>query len=379
MNIISRLLLILLLLPLVLQDNALARTRNVPLVTNSYKFLPGGQNITKRATRSSVAYDRGRTTVSRRAAGLFLIADKKSLVKRRPLGYGHHRLSTKSLARKISAKSVMVMDAVSGDIIYAVNPDLPRQPASTIKVLTGIISIDSLRKNDLVPVSRRAARMPRSKVYLRPGNKYRAGDLINALLMASANDASVALAEKIGGSEKVFAKLMTARAKSIGATHTVCKSASGLTRRGQHTTARDLAKIFNYAMQNPQFAKTMEYTKVRTSYGKIIRSHNKALWQVKGAEGGKTGYTARARQTYVGSFKRGNDELVVAIMGSETMWDDVKNLVRYGFAKKTRMRRALALENIVPQETFAYNRSRTARLVQLDDRSNSLKPLTAMQ
>jgi D-alanyl-D-alanine carboxypeptidase (penicillin-binding protein 5/6) len=337
---------------LALPSGAIAQTRNVPLVTGISKYLPAGHNRTKKDSISKI--------------GLFLIADGKSLVKRRPAGYGFRRLSSKRLTGRISAKSAMVMDAVSGDIIYAVNPDMQRQPASTIKVLTGIISFDSLSSNDLVPVSRRAARMPRSKVYLRPGRKYKAGDLINALLLASANDASVALAEKIGGSEKVFAKLMTARAASIGATHTMCKSASGLTRRGQHTTARDLAKIFNYAMQNPMFAKTMERTKVRTSYGKIIRSHNRALWQVKGAEGGKTGYTAMARQTYVGSFKRGNDELVVAIMGSETMWDDVKNLVRFGFAKKRRMRQTLALKK---KSAGAF------KLAQLAGSQNTLKPL----
>jgi D-alanyl-D-alanine carboxypeptidase (penicillin-binding protein 5/6) len=113
----------------------------------------------------------------------------------------------------------------------------------------------------------------------------------------------------------------------------------------------------------------MERTRIRTSYGRIIRSHNRALWQVKGAEGGKTGYTYRARQTYVGSFKRGNDELVVAIMGSETMWDDLKNLVRFGFAKKARMRRTLAL---------TQQRARSFRLVQLGRRDN-LAPLTVVR
>ena len=68
--------------------------------------------------------------------------------------------------------------------------------------------------------------------------------------------------------------------------------------------------------------------------GKLLRNHNRALWQINGAEGGKTGYTKAARQTYVGKFKRGEAELTVAVMGSETMWDDIKNLVEYGFARK---------------------------------------------
>lgn len=359
MNFIVRLFFLLLILPFTFHDIAFAQARDISLVTSQYKY-----EAAEGAPMDSAEPEQ--------QTGLVLIDDGKELVKRRPEGYGlWRRPSRRHLASRVSAKGVMVMDAVTGDVIYASNPDMPRQPASTIKVLTGIIAIDSLKKNELVPVSRRAARMPRSKVYLRPGSKYRAKDLINALLLASANDASVALAEKIGGSEKVFAQLMTARAKSFGAVHTVCKSASGLTRRGQHTTARDLAKIFNHAMQNPRFAKTMERIKVRTSYGKVIRSHNRALWQVKGAEGGKTGYTALARQTYVGSFKRGTDELIVAVMGSETMWYDVKQLVKYGFTKKRLIRQAAA-GKAKKLDSF--------KLVRLAGSHNKLKPIvTAMQ
>ena len=239
-----------------------------------------------------------------------------------------------ALSQRITARSAIIMDAANGEAIYAQAPDAPAQPASTIKVLTGVISLDALRKNELVEVSPRAAMMPRSKVYLNAGKKYPANDLINAVLLASANDASVALAEKIGGSEEVFAKLMTAKARSFGATNTVCKTANGLTASGQYTTAHDLAKIFNNAMRNNEFASKMSVTEVENTDGKIIRSHNRALWQVDGAEGGKTGYTEVARRTYVGKFKRDNDEIVVAFMGSDNMWGDLKKLVEYGFTKK---------------------------------------------
>lgn len=241
------------------------------------------------------------------------------------------RISSAVLNNKISSKTAIVMDAQTGKTIYSLRPNSPRQPASTIKVLTGLIAINSLKDSELVPTSRRAANMPRSKIYLKKGKSYYANDLINAVLLASANDASVALAEKIAGSERAFAKLMTSKAAELGAKKTVCKSASGLTTRGQYSTARDLAVIFNNAMQDEDFAKRMSLTKVKTRHGITLRTHNKALWQVVGAEGGKTGYTRAARQTYVGKFRRGQDELVVAIMGSETMWKDVNYLVEYGF------------------------------------------------
>ena len=192
--------------------------------------------------------------------------------------------------------------------------------------------------------------MPRSKIYLKPGRTYQANDLINAVLLASANDASVALAEKIGGSEKRFAQMMTRKAKLLGARNTVCKTASGLTKTDQCSTSRDLALVFNQAMQNKEFASRMKYTKVTTSYGKTLWNHNKALWRISGAMGGKTGYTRAARQTYVGKFEKNGEELVVAIMGSESMWDDISRLVSYGFARQAEYRKMqLAEESIEAQ------------------------------
>ncbi len=242
--------------------------------------------------------------------------------------------------RQISSKSVMILDAQTGEPLFAKAPDSPRQPASTIKVLTGMIALKRLEEHEKVAVSSHAESMPRSKIYLNAGERYKADDLINAVLLASANDASVALAEKIAGSEEAFAKLMTLHARLWGAKNTICRTASGLTAEGQQSTARDLAEIFRHAMQDRDFAERMRRTKASTACGKTLRNHNKALWQVEGAVGGKTGFTSRARQTYVGQFKRGDDAIVVAIMGSETMWSDIKRLVEYGFQRKEQIRLA---------------------------------------
>ncbi|MFH2122488.1 MAG: serine hydrolase [Pseudomonadota bacterium] len=243
--------------------------------------------------------------------------------------------SSKKLEKKISAKSAFIMDAANGETIFAVSPDTPRQPASTIKILTGMIAIKSLDSNDSIPVSSKAAEQPSSKVYLERRKQYKADDLINAVLLSSANDASVALAEKIAGSEKSFARMMTLRAKLWGAQKTVCKTANGLTAEGQSTTARDLATIFRHVMQDAEFSQRMKQVKAHTAEGKLLRNHNKALWQIEGAQGGKTGFTNAAGQTYVGKFKRGSSEIIVAIMGSRTMWADLKALVEYGFLQQT--------------------------------------------
>jgi D-alanyl-D-alanine carboxypeptidase (penicillin-binding protein 5/6) len=242
--------------------------------------------------------------------------------------------------KKLTARSVVIMDGVTGRLMYTRSPDLPLQPASTIKVLTGLLAMEALEDGTEVSVSRRAARMPRSKIYLDQQKEYPADDLINAVLLASANDASVALAERVAGSERKFAVLMTRKAQQLGARNTICRTASGLTAYGQHSTARDLAIIFWQAMQNKEFAARIGQLEAQTKEGITLHNHNKALWSIAGAEGGKTGYTRAARQTYVGQFKRGDDTILVAIMGSETMWNDIRRLVDYGFTKKNQQRLA---------------------------------------
>lgn len=249
------------------------------------------------------------------------------------VGQSKHIPNYKKL-KYITARSAIIIDSKSGEVLFEKHPDLPRQPASTIKVLTGFLAINTLPPEKLIKVSRRAAKMPRSKLWLDSRKKYKANDLIHGVLLASANDASVALAEHIAGSEKEFAKLMTEQAKTWGADMTICRTASGLTAKGQQSTARDLAIIFQHAMQDKEFAAKMGINKIKTSFGSTLYTHNKALWQVKGAVGGKTGYTNKARQTYVGQFKSGDAEIIIALMGSETMWKDVKRLADHGLTKR---------------------------------------------
>ena len=257
---------------------------------------------------------------------------KPSRAQKSTRGFGN--VTPTALRSKISSRSAIIMDTGTGQILYAHDPDRNGQPASTIKILTGLIAMKSLRDSTTVEVSHKASKMPRSKIYLHQGRKYKADDLINAVLISSANDASVALAEKVAGSEQTFTKLMNHKARQLGARSTLCKSASGLTVRGQHSTVRDLATIFNGAMQDEEFATRMSKIRTRTSYGRLLKNHNRALWRIDGAMGGKTGYTHLARQTYVGMFEREGKAITVAIMGSETMWDDISNLVEYGFVRR---------------------------------------------
>jgi D-alanyl-D-alanine carboxypeptidase (penicillin-binding protein 5/6) len=312
------------------------------ILTTEHKFAP---------TKSALSSLRQQIISSYQPVvnGAPVLLNRSSKTKRRPVY--PLKFSDNLFRKKLSALSAIILDAQTGKEIYSHNPDLPRQPASTIKILTGLIAIDYLKNDSLVPVSSWAASMPRSKIYIKKGKSYYANDMINAVLLASANDASVALAEKIAGSESGFAKMMTRKANELGAKKTICKTASGLTAKGQQTTARDLATIFRKAMQHQEFTNRIKLLKTKTSYGKTLRSHNKAMWQISGSMGGKTGYTWAAKQTYVGKFSRNGQEILVAILGSRNMWNDIAKLVDYGFKKNQQLRMASRDEgNTNPQE-----------------------------
>ena len=115
--------------------------------------------------------------------------------------------------------------------------------------------------------------------------------------------------------------------------------------------------IFREAMQHEEFAGRIKLLKAKTSYGKTLKSHNKALWQIEGAQGGKTGYTWAAKQTYVGKFSRNGEEILVAILGSRNMWNDIAKLVDYGFSKKQQLRMAGRKDNKItaPEESPPHN------------------------
>lgn len=329
------------------------------VLATSHKHRPGGAAVGG--------------AVSPGPAPTLLRPADNGLIKSRP-GYAGNTLTGSQAAtmleNRITSRSAVVVDARTGRLVFALNPDTPRQPASTIKVITALIALDSLRDAELVPTSQRAAEMPRSKVYLQQGRSYRAGDLVNALLLSSANDASVALAEKIAGSERAFARLMTSKVRAMGANNTTLVNSNGLTAQGQQSTARDLALIFHNAMQHPEFARRIGTVSAPTAFGQTLRTNNRALWQINGSQGGKTGFTRAAQQTYVGKFRRGNDELIVALMGSNTMWDDVGQLVEYGF-QQVRNGALMAAAPVDPAFTRRPGASGSVALTVLSDAAKS--------
>jgi D-alanyl-D-alanine carboxypeptidase (penicillin-binding protein 5/6) len=243
----------------------------------------------------------------------------------------------------LTARAAVLMDAATGKILYQKDADLRLPPASTTKVATAILTLESGRKlSERLTVSKTATRVPASKLYLRPGQTLTIEDLLYAILLASANDASMVLAEGIGGSVEHFADMMTKKAHEIGANNSHFTNPHGLTAPDHYSTARDLAILFRYALRNPTFREVIQ-TKIssvnsstmvrkKTVARRIsVRNHNRLLWNFDGAIGGKTGYTLAAQKCFVGAVIRNGVTLIVSILGARDQWGDTKKLLEYGF------------------------------------------------
>jgi D-alanyl-D-alanine carboxypeptidase len=232
---------------------------------------------------------------------------------------------------EVSAKSFVIMDAKSGQILLSLNPQMFLPPASTMKVMTALSVVQHLKMDDTVPVSACAACAPPSKIYIKPGETYTVRDLLYGLLLSSGNDAARALAERVSGSEAAFAQQLTREVRQWGALRTNLTTANGLPADNQYSTAEDLARMFKKAMDNPELAKIMSTKYYTIQGGKELRNHNRFLFTTPLAVAGKTGYTRAARHTYVGEFQKDDKVIIVAMMGSKKNWADLRPLVEKGF------------------------------------------------
>ncbi len=217
----------------------------------------------------------------------------------------------------------MVMDADSGKILHAVNADTRNYPASLTKIMTLYMLFSALDGGRLglhqrLKVSRRAARQPPSKLALRAGGTIGVEEAILALVTKSANDVAVVVAETLGGTERQFALMMTAKARKLGMSRTTFRNASGLPHRGQMSTARDMAKLGRALITN--FARYYHYfsTPSFTYDGLKHRNHNKLLTTYEGTDGIKTGYISASGFNLVASVKRGNRRLIGVIFGGRS-------------------------------------------------------------
>jgi len=236
----------------------------------------------------------------------------------------------------VTAAAAIVMDRQTGEVLWSRAPDLELPPASTTKVMTAILALESDALERRFPASADACRVIPRKVNLRPGQRLRLEDLVYAILLNSANDASVVIAENLAGSVAAFGDRMTARARQLGALHTRFLNPHGLPEDGHYSTARDLVTMFDHALDVPRFRSIIS-TKaitvpVEDSRQRIsLHSHNRLLSAYRIPVVGKTGYTVRAKKCFVGAGMHDGREILVSVLGSTDMWGDVKRLLEFGF------------------------------------------------
>ncbi len=233
----------------------------------------------------------------------------------------------------VSATSAILISPWAKRIIYSKNIHTKLPPASTAKILTALVVVKNSHLKKKVGVSKFASSMEPSKIHIKEGEFYYTEDLLKALLLNSGNDASVALAESVAGSEEAFAVMMNGLVRKLGAKNTNFKNSNGLPAKDQYSTAYDLALIVREAMKNKELVeimntKTSEIREINTGRKIKLKNHNKSLWKERPyLILGKTGYTKEARHCFAGYIQYNRwKKVIVVILGGTKLWNNLDAL-----------------------------------------------------
>lgn len=240
---------------------------------------------------------------------------------------------------KVQARSALLVDAVSGKVLFERNPAEALPPASTTKLLTALLVYEHTGLKGKVVVQKADTLVEPSHIPLRAGETVAVKTLVQSLLIGSDNDSAMALARYTGGSVGKFVDMMNARARALGCTKSLFKTPNGLPAPGQVTTANDLLKIFQAAIAVPalrEICRTRSLT-LRTAVGvQTLRNHNKLLGVYPGMGPAKTGWTFSSEHTYAASATRDGHELHLILLHSVNSWADARVLFDFGFEQLRR-------------------------------------------
>ena len=252
----------------------------------------------------------------------------------------------------------IVMEEASGRVLFSRNADSLRYPASLTKIMTLYLLFEDIEAGKIslksrIEVSKRAAGRSPSKLFLKPGQSINAEQAIYALVTKSANDVATAVAEKLAGTERKFAKRMTRKAKSLGMTRTTFKNASGLPNRRQRSTARDMARLAIAIRRDfPQFYKFFS-TKSFSWKGRRLKNHNRLLANYRGTDGIKTGYINASGYNLVAAVERRGVRLIGVVFGGKTSRSRDRHMIsildrQFKRAKTITVRAAVAMPSALP-------------------------------
>ena len=238
---------------------------------------------------------------------------------------------------ELNARIALIYDRASGRIIYEKNGNKQTPMASTTKILTAIVTLENADLKETVTIESKAAGIGGSRLGLKKNDKITVNDLLYGLMLRSGNDAAVALAIHVGGSIEGFADMMNKKAEELGLTNSHFVVPHGLDNEGHYTTAYELAKMADYALNIPKFKEIVSNKSATiyiNGYPKAINNTNKLLGSVSGVYGVKTGFTNGAGRCLVSSCKRGELDIITVIIGADTnnqRTADTKELIEYAF------------------------------------------------
>lgn len=235
-----------------------------------------------------------------------------------------------------SARAAVLIERNTGMILLRHNETEPLPMASTTKVMTALMALERGNLDDVVTVGKNAYGVPGTSIYLSLGEKITLRDLLYGLMLASGNDAAVAIAEHIGGDVDTFCRMMTERAAELGCDNTVFVNPNGLPAQGHHTTAYDLALIARQAMSYELFREIVSTKRASIpwegrSYNRILNNKNRLLSDYEGATGIKTGYTRAAGRCLVFGAKRDGLEVIGVVLNCGDWFDEAARLMDLGF------------------------------------------------
>ena len=258
----------------------------------------------------------------------------------------------------LAAKSAILLDAKTGDVLYEKAPDEMQYPASATKILTALLVLEQGDLDKRVVIQPEDTKVEPSALEFKPGQEYTRRHLLFALLLKSANDVALALARDNAGSVTAFAEKMNMRAEALGATASHFTNPHGLHNPHHFTTARDLALIARVAMQQPLFREIVATPEIGMARGDewvVLKNHNKLLAMLPGCIGVKTGYTHPAQQVLVSSAIRAGREAISVVMHSDKpgIWNDSKTLLEHAFEKLGAPAAAASAQGTTPADAGA--------------------------
>lgn len=239
---------------------------------------------------------------------------------------------------KTSARAAVLIERNTGMVLLCHNENESLPMASTTKVMTALLALEKGNLDDVVTVGRNAYGVPGTSIYLDLGEQITLRDLLYGLLLASGNDAAIAIAEHIGGSVEAFCAMMTERAAELGCEDTVFVNPNGLPAEGHHTTAYDLALIAREAMTHETFREIVSTQRASIpwegrSYDRILNNKNRLLTDYEGATGIKTGYTRAAGRCLVFGARRDGLEVIGVVLNCADWFDEATRLMDLGFER----------------------------------------------